>query len=174
MRDPLRLFFDIPKGKAAKIPKVGPKLLAIRESKDELLRKADDLIATSEKKGFEIHTHLEPKFPQRLKAQEDGPVLLFLKGKADLNFERTVGIVGTRSATSYGKSATKRIIEDLAVYQPAIISGLAYGIDIEAHRAAIQAGLPTVAIMGSPIDQIYPAVHRKNRRTTPGNRSSSK
>ncbi|WP_100626802.1 DNA-processing protein DprA [Algoriphagus formosus] len=156
-----KAFFDIPKGKASKIPKVGPKLLALRESREELLRKADDLIATSGKKGFEILTHLDPKFPQRLKAQEDGPVLLFSKGKADLNFERTVGIVGTRSATSYGRSATKRIIEDLVVYQPAIISGLAYGIDIEAHRAAIHAGLPTLAIMGSPIDQIYPAVHRK-------------
>ncbi|SFG66772.1 DNA processing protein [Algoriphagus hitonicola] len=156
-----KAFFEIPKAKAAKIPKVGSKLLEIRKSADELLKKADDLIDQAEKKNFQILNSSHPHFPQRLKTQEDHPVLLFYKGKSNLIFDRTVGIVGTRSATSYGKTATKKIVEDLAIYQPAIISGLAYGIDIEAHRAALHAGLPTIAVMGSPIDQIYPAVHRK-------------
>ncbi|NVK50727.1 MAG: DNA-protecting protein DprA [Cyclobacteriaceae bacterium] len=154
-------FFEIPKGKASKIPKVGPKLLSIRESKDELLRKSESLIELAEKKKFQITTYLDPHFPKRLKSIEDGPIVLFSKGISDLNFERSVGIVGTRSATDYGKSVTRKIVEDLAGYKPVIISGLAYGIDIEAHRAALQAGLPTLAVMGSPIDQIYPAVHRK-------------
>ncbi|NVJ85610.1 MAG: DNA-protecting protein DprA [Algoriphagus sp.] len=154
-------FFEIPKGKASKIPKVGPKLLAIRESKNELLRKADELINLAEKKNFQIRTFLDPKFPNRLKSIEDAPALLFSKGVNDLEFEKSIGIVGTRSATDYGKSATRKIVEDLALYKPVIVSGLAYGIDIEAHRAALQSGLPTIAVMGSPIDQIYPAVHRK-------------
>ncbi|MDF2158245.1 DNA-processing protein DprA [Algoriphagus sp. CAU 1675] len=154
-------FFQIPKGKAAKIPKVGPKLLEIRSAEQSLLRQADELLNSSQKSNFEILTSLDPSFPQRLKSLEDGPVLIFKKGNAELNLERTVGIVGTRNATTYGKASTQKIVVDLAQYQPAIISGLAYGIDIEAHRSAIQAGLPTIAVMGSPIDQIYPAVHRK-------------
>lgn len=153
-------FFQLPKGKVEKTPQVGPKLIALRKQEQKLLAKAEGIIETSIKKDFTIQTSLHPNFPQRLKLQEDGPVVLFSKGQSDLNFERTVGIVGTRSATSYGKEVTKRIVEHLLPYQPAIISGLAYGIDIEAHRAAIHFGLPTLAILGSPIDQIYPAVHR--------------
>ncbi|SFT44232.1 DNA processing protein [Algoriphagus locisalis] len=155
------LFFKLPKGKVAKTPKVGGKLLDLRNQESELLRKADELISNCQKKNFQILTSLHPDFPKRFKMQEDSPVVIFAQGKTDLNFERSVGIVGTRSATSYGKSATRKIIEDLAIYQPAIISGLAYGIDIEAHRAALAVGLPTIAVMGSPIGRIYPAVHRK-------------
>ncbi|PZX49598.1 DNA-processing protein DprA [Algoriphagus chordae] len=154
-------FFKLPKGKVAKTPKVGAKLLELRNQENELLRKADELISECEKKHFQILTALHPDFPQRFKMQEDSPVVIFAQGNTNLNFDRTVGIVGTRNATSYGKSATRKIIEDLAIYQPAIISGLAYGIDIEAHRAALAVGLPTIAVLGSPIGHIYPAVHRK-------------
>jgi len=153
-------FFKHPKGKVAKIPKVGPKLLAIRNQESELLKKADALIATCEKNGYTLLTSLHEDFPQRFKQQEDSPTLIFARGKSNLNFDRSIGIVGTRSATNYGKSTTRKIIEDLAIYQPAIISGLAYGIDIEAHRTALQTGLSTIAVMGSPISQIYPAVHK--------------
>lgn len=154
-------FFHLSKGKASKIPRVGEKLLAIQHQASFLLAKADELIDLSLKKGFKILITTDPKFPARLKMQEDGPVILFTQGNGDLNFERSVGIVGTRSATTYGKSITRKIVEDLLPYQPVIISGLAYGIDIEAHRAALQVGLPTMAVMGSPISQIYPAVHKK-------------
>lgn len=154
-------FFTLPKGKVLKTPKVGAKLLELRNQEYELLRKADELIQTCEKSGYRIFTPLDSDFPSRLKVQEDSPVLFFAKGSGSLNFERSVGIVGTRSATQYGKTATRKIIEDLAIYQPAIVSGLAYGIDIEAHRAALALGLATIAVMGSPINQIYPAIHRK-------------
>lgn len=154
-------FFQLSRGKASKIPRGGDKIQNILGQESQLLRLADALINDSQKKGFEILTSLNPKFPQRLKLQADSPVVFFSKGNFDFNLDRTVGIVGTRSATTYGKAATRKIIEDLTLYQPAIISGLAYGIDIEAHRMAIQAGLPTVAVMGSPIDQIYPPTHTK-------------
>ncbi|HAQ08839.1 MAG TPA: DNA-protecting protein DprA [Bacillus bacterium] len=156
-----KAFFHLNKGKASKIPRVGEKLLEIRQQAESLLQKADELINLSKKKGFNIHSSSEQEFPSRLKMQEDGPVVLFTQGKGDLEFERSVGIVGTRSATAYGKSITRKIVEDLLPYQPVIISGLAYGIDIEAHRAALQVGLPTIAVMGSPITQIYPAIHKK-------------
>ena len=154
-------FFQLPKGKVAKTPKVGRKLLELRNQEQKLLAKADLLVEEASKKAYKILTSLDSEFPKRLKAQEDAPVVLFSKGKIDLNFKRSVGIVGTRSATSYGKESTKRIIESLLPYQPVVISGLAYGIDITAHRAALQFGLPTIAILGSPIDHIYPAAHRK-------------
>ncbi|WP_339879311.1 DNA-processing protein DprA [uncultured Algoriphagus sp.] len=154
-------FFKLPKGKVAKTPKVGDKLLDLRNQENELLRKADELLNDCSKKHFTILTPLHPDFPHRFKMQEDSPVVIFTQGNADLNFSRSVGIVGTRSATSYGKSATRKIIEDLAIYKPVIISGLAYGIDIEAHRTALGLGLPTIAVLGSPIGRIYPAVHKK-------------
>lgn len=156
-----KAFFNLAKSKASKIPRVGEKLLAIQKQAESLLGKADDLINLSEKKGFNIIISTDPNFPSRLKIQEDGPIILFTQGNGVLNFERSVGIVGTRSATTYGKSITRKIVEDLLPYQPIIISGLAYGIDIEAHRAALQVGLPTIAVMGSPITQVYPAGHKK-------------
>lgn len=154
-------FFLLSKGKASKIPRVGDKLLEIQNKESILLGVADDILNTCQKKGIQIHCSSSSRFPNRLKPIEDSPVILFSHGKGELNFDRSIGIVGTRSATNYGKAITKKIIEDLLPYQPVIISGLAYGIDIEAHRTALQVGLPTIAIMGSPIDQIYPAAHKK-------------
>lgn len=156
-----KAFFSLSKGKASKIPRVGEKLLEIQRQAEAHLKNADELIVLCDKKGYRILTSTDPDFPSRLKSQEDGPVIIFTQGKGDLNFERSVGIVGTRSATPYGKSITRKIVEDLCPYQPVIVSGLAYGIDIEAHRAALQVGLPTIAVMGSPLSQIYPAAHKK-------------
>jgi DNA processing protein len=152
-------FFHISKGEVFKTPRIGYRLLEILNSKDFLLRKADELIQFSEKKEFRILTLFEPDFPLRLKSLEDGPILLFAKGNADFNPKRTIGVVGTRSATSYGKAVTKKLIGDSTLYQPSIISGLAYGIDIQAHRESLAANLPTIGVLGSPIDQIYPAIH---------------
>lgn len=156
-----RAFFQLTKGKASKIPRVGQKLLEIQQQANSLLQRADQLINLCNKKGYSILISSDPNFPSRLKAQEDGPVVLFTQGNANLNFERSVGVVGTRTATAYGKAITRKIVEDLVPYRPLIVSGLAYGIDIEAHRAALQVGLPTIAVMGSPISQIYPAAHKK-------------
>jgi DNA processing protein len=153
-------FFHLTKGKASKIPRVGEKLLELQRQAEFLLRSADEVISQCLKKDYQIFVSTSDLFPKRLKTLEDGPVVLFSQGKGILNFERSVGIVGTRSATSYGKSITRKIVEDLAIFQPVIISGLAYGIDIEAHRAALQIGLPTIAVMGSPLNQIYPAAHK--------------
>lgn len=155
-----KAFFQLAKGKALKIPRVGKKLLDLQKQADQLLRNADEVIASCTKKGYDILISTSSDFPKRLKSIEDSPVILFSQGKGSLNFERSVGIVGTRSATPYGKSITRKIVEDLLPYQPVIISGLAYGIDIEGHRAALQVGLPTVAVMGSPLNQIYPAAHK--------------
>jgi len=153
-------FFNMPVGKAGKIPKIGPKLLEALRGKATYLKHAEKLIDEADRKGVSIYTYQSPGYPARLKHYEDSPVLLFAKGNVDLNPSRSVGIVGTRNATTYGKNITRQIVEDLAPYKPTIISGLAYGVDIESHRAALQHDLPTIAILGSPVDIIYPAIHK--------------
>ena len=153
-------FFSFTQPQVAKIPRIGRRLLEIRQQRESLLSQAADLLANQLKDGYRLLTALDEDFPKRLKNNSDAPVLIFTKGAANLNAPRTVGIVGTRSATPYGKAITKKICEDLLPYQPSIVSGLAYGIDIEAHRAALNLGLPTIAVFGSPIHQIYPAAHQ--------------
>jgi len=153
-------FFSFTQPQVAKIPRIGRRLLEIRQQRESLLSQAAALLANQTKDGYRLLTALDEEYPKRLKANSDGPVLLFTKGTADLNASRTVGIVGTRSATPYGRAITKKICEDLLPYQPSIVSGLAYGIDIEAHRSALNLGLPTIAVLGSPIHLIYPAVHQ--------------
>jgi DNA processing protein len=96
-------------------------------------------------------------YPKRLLHCYDAPTLLFYKGEANLNASRMVGIVGTRSATDYGRNETENIIESLAEHDVTIISGLAIGIDAIAHRAALKNELPTIGAVGHGLDTIYPA-----------------
>jgi len=98
----------------------------------------------------------DPGYPRRLSHCIDSPVMLFYKGVADLNSERVMGVVGTRSATRYGKGICRELVKGLASHNPLVVSGLAYGIDSYAHRAALEAALPTIAVLGHGLDRIYP------------------
>jgi DNA processing protein len=153
-------FFDMPAGKAARIPRISQKLLELRKEKNLYLKEAEEIIFKCEKRNINVLTFSNPMFPSRLKTLEDCPMVLYTTGKINFNPNRTIGIVGTRNATEYGRSVTKKIIDDLCPYQPTVISGLAYGVDIESHRAALQNKLPTLAILGSSVDQIYPSAHK--------------
>jgi DNA processing protein len=100
-------------------------------------------------------------YPYRLRECYDAPILLYYKGKADLNARRVISVVGTRKASYYGKNSCRKVIEELASSsKPLVISGLAYGIDATAHSAAMEYGLPTVGVMATGIDIIYPQQHR--------------
>ncbi|MFD2037429.1 DNA-processing protein DprA [Belliella marina] len=153
-------FLKITKGKAEKIPRIGKQIVAIRNEFESNLKFADQILNDCLRKNIKIVTFSSSDFPERLKNIEDFPLALFVKGNASLNPSRTIGIVGTRNCTEYGRSVTKKVIEDLVPYQPTIISGLAYGIDIEAHRAALQYDLPTIGVLGSAVDNIYPSLHK--------------
>lgn len=153
-------FFDLPLGKISKIPRLSAKLAEIRKEKDLYMKEASELIYNCDKKGIRILTFSNPDFPARLKVMDDCPMVLYTKGQVNLNPGRSVAIVGTRNATEYGKNITKKIIEDLSPYYVTIISGLAYGVDIEAHKTALANNLPTLGILGSSVDQIYPALHK--------------
>ncbi|MCX8470508.1 MAG: DNA-processing protein DprA [Chitinophagaceae bacterium] len=99
-------------------------------------------------------------YPYRLKQCIDSPVMLYYKGEADLNNTKVISIVGRRKNTEYGRKITEDLLEKLKEHQPLIISGLAVGIDIIAHKAAIQQKLPTIGVLAHGLDRIYPTNHR--------------
>ena len=98
-------------------------------------------------------------YPKLLKHCSDAPLLLFARGELELNSPRVISIVGTRSMTNYGRNFIDSFIEDLVPFNPLIISGLAYGVDIHVHQKAVQHGLQTVAILAHGLDRIYPDLH---------------
>ena len=102
-------------------------------------------------------------YPSRLRECEDAPIVLFFKGNVDFNRLHVINMVGTRRATEYGKQFCADFVHDLSVLLPdvLIVSGLAYGIDIHAHRAALADNISTVAVLAHGLDRIYPFVHRK-------------
>ena len=152
--------FQTPKGKLLKIPGIG-EVVAQAIQKQNVLQQAEDEINWAVKNNVQILFYTHANYPERLRHFPDSPALLFLSGNTDLNVKKTIGIVGTRQATSYGKDITEKIIQELKTYQPTIISGLAYGIDIHAHKMALAANLPTVGVMASGIDIIYPFAHKE-------------
>ena len=153
----------LPPGKLRQIPGVGPKVVATLTGagRTTALRRAEATLLKAEKDGVQLLFYTSKQFPKRLKLLPDAPVLLYYQGTADLNAPKTVALVGTRQATEYGREQTEQLVRGLVVHRPLVISGLAYGIDIFAHRAALQEGLETVGVMATGLDVLYPAAHRK-------------
>ncbi len=113
------------------------------------------------KNDIQVLFFLDAAYPKRLKHYPDCPTLLYYKGNADLNASRIVSVVGTRKPTNYGVSVCQKLIEDLKPFQLMVVSGLAYGIDIAAHRKCLEAGIPTIGVMGNGLSKVYPSLHRK-------------
>ncbi|WP_375416114.1 DNA-processing protein DprA [uncultured Hymenobacter sp.] len=153
----------MPPGKLRRIPGVGDVTVQALTGKarEAALRKAEADLKKAEKDNVAIIFYTSKRFPTRLKQLADAPVILYYQGTADLNAPKTVAIVGTRQATDYGREQTERLVAGLLPHRPLVVSGLAYGIDIVAHRAALQHGLDTVGVMATGLDIIYPAAHRK-------------
>ncbi len=148
-------------GKLLKIPGIGKGVVkGIKDSRSGL-RKAEQQWLDCQRRGQQIITFQDEEYPKRFKGLYDAPPVLYVSGNSDLNFGRTLGVVGTRKATEYGKAVTERLIEDLKAYEVTIISGLAYGIDIAAHKAALKNDMPTLAVMAGGLNVIYPAAHKK-------------
>lgn len=129
---------------------------------EEALTKATKELDFIDKHAIRIYSYGEADYPYRLSQCPDAPLVLYGKGAFTPNSGRYLSVVGTRSATERGKETTRRLILDLAALVPdvTIVSGLAFGIDVAAHRAALEAGLPTLIIPGHGLDRIYPALHR--------------
>jgi DNA processing protein len=135
---------------------------AIRSFKDHSI--AEKEAAFIKKYNIQKLFIQDEDFPKRLTDCNDAPALLFYKGDANLNAPRMIGIVGTRNATEYGKNFTEKLVNDLAAYDPVIVSGLALGIDAFAHKAALKNNLATIGVVGHGLDSIYPSVHSSMAR----------
>lgn len=114
-----------------------------------------------EKNKISFVGFLEKSYPSKLKLCEDAPIILFYKGDLSVVENKCLGIVGTRKANAYGLQTTKDMIEDLQSLSPTIVSGFAFGIDIQAHLQAIENACATVAVMGTSFSTIYPKQHQK-------------
>jgi DNA processing protein len=143
------------------IPGIG-KTLAGNIASQQILSRAEKEIEFI--KRYQIRTlyYLDNDYPDRLKQCADSPVIIYIKGNADLNHPKILSIVGTRNATSYGLDFCRNLIYELASkgHDPLIVSGLAYGIDICAHKAALDNKLQTIACLAHGLSTIYPPAHR--------------
>ncbi len=141
-----------------KIPGIGSTLSAsILGSK--VIHAAEKELAYVRKQKLRMLFYLDAEYPARLKQCEDAPVLLFVKGDAQLDVERSVSIVGTRAPTEHGKRLCEELVEGLKDSGAMIVSGLAYGIDIVAHRTALKHGLNTIGCVAHGLDRLYPGEH---------------
>jgi len=103
----------------------------------------------------------DPAYPQRLLNCYDPPTMLYYRGNANLNNSKIISIIGTRTNSEYGKRITEQLVEGLREYNVLIVSGLAFGIDAIAHKAALQNGLPTIGVLAHGLDQLYPPQHKQ-------------
>ena len=136
-----------------------------RDVRDRALQEAGDELLFVESHGIKPLYFEDDAYPHRLAETPDAPVILYGLGNCDLNASPVIAVVGTRHATSYGVDLVGKIIDGLAqqlTARPVVVSGLAFGIDIAAHRAALSAGLPTVAVFAHGLNTVYPAQHRSD------------
>jgi len=129
---------------------------------DTIRPRAEEELAFCEEHGISMLCLGDDDYPQRLKDCVDAPLMLFYKGTADLNSKHIINIVGTRHATPYGRDIIHNLVGDLSQLCPdvVVVSGLAYGIDICAHRECLQHGLDTVGVLAHGLDDLYPPAHR--------------
>lgn len=150
-------------GRLEKVRGIGPGLSQLIHRKSAAAE-AERLLERARREHVQLLLYTDPDYPDRMRRLYDAPTLLFYRGQSNLNASRTVAIVGTRQATEYGKRVTEEIVESLQKHNVLIVSGLAFGIDIAAHRASLKVGLPTVGVMASGPDVIYPATHAKTAK----------
>ncbi|HHT29292.1 MULTISPECIES: DNA-processing protein DprA [Petrimonas] len=129
----------------------------------EVLRRAEKELQFIDKHGIKVLFYTQEDYPSRLTNCIDAPVLLYCKGEVSYNLPKVVSVVGTRNASRYGLEWCRQFVGELSLLFPdiLIVSGLAYGIDICAHRTAVENRVATVAVLAHGLDRIYPALHRK-------------
>lgn len=142
------------------IPSIGEKRANVI-LKANVFDQVEKQIAFCEDNDIRIHTYLDKDYPQRLLNFEKAPLVLYVKGNADLNFQRTIGMVGTRKMTDRGRHFCNKFVEEAQHLNPQIISGLAHGVDTASHKACVQNGISTIGVVGHGHDMIYPAINTK-------------
>jgi DNA processing protein len=151
--------FKASHGKLLKVPGIGEKIIS-QLNFQEALTKAEEELKFIEKHSIDVVFYTDNNYPKRLKNCNDSPVLLYTKGNADLNSQHIISIVGTRNATEYGKQLCKQLVEELQQYNVLIVSGLALGIDVTAHKECVKLNVPTLGVLGHGLDRVYPSQNR--------------
>lgn len=144
------------------VPEISGKVMEALGDVETVRPRAEEELAYDESHGIRAICLNDDDYPARLKECPDAPLMLFYKGTADLNARRIINIVGTRHATPYGEDLIRRFVADLGMLCPGIVvvSGLAYGIDICAHRHALRNGVETIGVLAHGLDDLYPPHHR--------------
>jgi DNA processing protein len=152
--------FREPVHKLVKIPGIG-EVNAHRIRESGILSRAAEELQYIEKNGISAIFYLDDNFPRRFRNCPDAPVLFYYKGTANLDAARVISIVGTRNATDYGRQMCDELLKELSArgYDLLVVSGLAYGIDIQAHKSSLKYNLPTVGVLGHGLDKLYPSEH---------------
>lgn len=145
------------------MPDVSPHLVELMADADRALDRAKREIEQMQSKKIECITFNDPRYPQRMLECPDAPIVLYHCGNTDLNAKRIISMVGTRKCTDYGRDICRNFVAELKELCPdaLIVSGLAYGIDVHSHKAALDNGLPTVGVLAHGLDRIYPYANRQ-------------
>jgi len=153
----------MPNGKLSRIPGVGERAMGLLK-RANTLEEAESELKYCDKHGIQCLSYLEPDYPQLLKYIYNAPLLLFKQGNIGLNDQPNIAIVGTRKPTEQGRCIVEEFAAFYADKRINVVSGLAFGIDISAHRSVLQAKGKTTAVLGHGLDRIYPASHTTKAR----------
>ena len=151
--------FTSDKNKLEKIPGVGSVLSQSISLHKPALLKAEQELKFIDQYKIKPLFFTDSNYPTRLKHCHDNPILLYYKGNADLNSKKIISVVGTRTPSEYGKELTEKLIKELTALDCIVVSGLAYGIDVLAHKQCLDNNIDTVGVLAHGLDRIYPAVH---------------
>lgn len=143
-----------------KIPGIG-EVNAQRVIRQNVLDRAKREVDFILRNRIQPYFYLDENYPVRLKNCSDSPIILYYKGNASLNESRIISVVGTRNATTYGKEVCDELIKSFSErsYRILVVSGLAYGIDVHAHKACLKYNVPTIGVFAHGLDDLYPAIH---------------
>ena len=146
----------------ALLPDASERLVKAAAAIGDMIGRATDEYGYAQEHGIKVVSFSDNRYPARMRQCPDAPLVLFMRGNADLNSRRIVSVVGTRHCTAYGQDLTNRFVRELQTLCPQtlVVSGLAYGIDICAHHEALKVGLPTVGVLAHGLDTIYPPRHK--------------
>ena len=150
--------FNQPNNILHSLKTVGPQLISAKSDKG-LFMDAEKEITYCDRNSIQILSVSNDNYPRRLKQCSDAPIILYHKGNGALNRPKVISIVGTRAATSYGKEICNSIVKELSAHNALIVSGLAYGIDIQAHNSSLNNNLPTIGVLAHGLDRMYPKEH---------------
>ncbi|MEZ5026943.1 MAG: DNA-processing protein DprA [Chitinophagales bacterium] len=152
--------FGMSTAKLQKINGIGPKTAAIFKDTKQAIQRAEKEMKFMQQHQIDVHFYYQKTYPKRLLNCVDAPLFIFSKGNVDFNKEKIVSVVGTRHCTEQGRAITEKLIADLAIHDITLVSGLAYGIDICAHKAALKYNMQNIAVLAHGLDRIYPFQHK--------------